>query len=765
MNQLPVPQAEGVSYPRPLQRRLQAALKEKGPGYRPRTRHRNPDGSPRYTNRLILENSPYLLQHAHNPVDWHPWGPEAFEKARREGKPIFLSIGYATCHWCHVMEEQSFEVPEIALLLNRDFVPVKVDREQRPDVDATYMNAVQLLTGHGGWPLSAFLTPEGKLFFGGTYFPPEQFKSLLLRIATAWKSQRREIEAQAASVAEAVARLQQAESAKVDAGLADQAVAGILQRFDPRHGGFGEAPKFPNEPWLALLIDDLWRRYDPQVLKVVRRTLDAMARGGIYDQIGGGFHRYSVDAAWQVPHFEKMLYNQAQLSRIYTHAAALTGDRFFARITRQTFDYVLREMTAPGGGFYSATDADSEGEEGKFFVWTPAEIRATLPRDDAELAIEVFGVTEHGNFEGKNVLHLPKPLTEIARAKGMEEDVLLRRLDHIRRRLYQVRSRRVAPLRDEKIVTAWNGMMITALAEAARLLHEPKYLLAAHRAAGFIWNHHRRDGHLLRASLDGHASGDGLQEDYAFLGEGLLALYDATANPIWLERTQALAATMLAEFWDDQEGDFFMNRVSGEPLMVRPKDLYDGAQPSGNAAAARLLARLQRRAPALGYETRLRELTRALGQAIHRSPGSFAWLLLALREFEQGETGPLQWAARGHVRVSGLLKGHGGVVWLRIADGWHVNGPDNSDDLTPTHLDLDDPTQGWWLESVAYPAPQNVRIFDKTLPLYLGRVVLHFLARPGEGPLPLRLRLQACSESNCLAPERIRWQVPKSEKE
>ena len=756
----PTPHAEGVTYPVELQRRLQAALKAKGPGYHPRTRHLNPDGTPKYTNRLLLESSPYLLQHAHNPVDWHPWGPEAFEKARREDKPIFLSIGYATCHWCHVMEEQSFEDPEIALLLNRDFVPVKVDREQRPDVDATYMNAVQLLTGHGGWPLSAFLTPKGDLFFGGTYFPPEQFKQLLRRIAAAWRSQRQEIEAQADSVAEAVARLQQAENAEVDADLVDQAVAGILQRYDPRHGGFGEAPKFPNEPWLMLLIDDLWRRYDLQVLQVVSRTLDAMARGGIYDQIGGGFHRYSVDAAWQVPHFEKMLYNQAQLGRIYTHAAVLTGDRFFARIARQTFDYVLREMTAPGGGFYSATDADSEGEEGKFFVWTPAQIRAALPEADAELAIEVFGVTESGNFEGKNVLHLPKPLAEIARAKGMDEATLLRRLDRIRRRLYQVRRHRAAPLRDDKIVTAWNGMMITALAEAARLLHEPRYLLAARRAAEYLWNRHRRDGRLLRASLDGHAGGDGLQEDYAFLAEGLLALYDTTANPRWLERAEALTATMLAEFWDEKEGGFFMNRAGDEPLMVRSKDLYDGAQPSGNAAAARVLARLQRRAPRLDYRTRFRQLVAALGRPIHRSPAGFAYLLLALREFEQGETGPLQWAARGHVRISGLLQDRDGLVWLRIADGWHVNGPEADDYLVPTRLALAAPARGWRLDLVAWPPPQRVEIFDKILPLYVGRVEVRFRARPGEGPLPLEVRLQACDTRSCLAPEVVWVQVP-----
>ncbi len=756
----PIPCAEGLTYPSELQRRLHAALKAKGPDYCPRTRHRDAAGRPRYTNRLILEDSPYLLQHAHNPVDWYPWGREAFEKARREDKPVFLSIGYATCHWCHVMEAESFEDPEIAAILNRDFVPVKVDREQRPDVDAACMTAVQLLTGHGGWPLSAFLTPDGKLFFGATYFPPAQFRQLLRQVAGAWKHRRREIEAQAAGVADAVARLNASEVGEaIDATLADRAVADIVARFDPEYGGFGAAPKFPNEPWLSLLVDDLWRRYDPTVLKVLTVTLERMARRGIHDQIGGGFHRYSVDAAWQVPHFEKMLYNQAQLGRIYAQAAVLTGDAFFERIARQTFDYVLREMTAPGGGFYSATDADSEGEEGRFFLWTPAEIRAALSAEDARLAIEAFGVTEQGNFEGRNVLHLARPLPALARLAGMDEAALVARLDRIRAVLYRVRAGRVAPLRDDKIVTAWNGMMIAALAEAGRLLHEPKYLRAARRAAEWLWRHHRRGDRLLRSSLAGRASGEGLQEDYAFLAEGLLALYDATADSVWLARAQALTATMMAEFWDDREGGFFMNRGGDEPLMVRPKDLYDGAQPAGNAAAARVLARLFRRAPQPEYEARLRRLAASVAGAARRSPAGFAWLLLALREFEQGETGPVQWVARGHVRVGSLLRGHDGVLWLRLTPGWHINGPGAGGERVPTELTLAEPARGWRLSGIDWPEPLTVKIFDTKSSRYLGRVEIRFHAEPGLGPLPLRLRLQACDERRCLAPETVGVQV------
>ncbi|GAB6067991.1 thioredoxin domain-containing protein [Methylothermus subterraneus] len=716
----------------------------------------------KFTNRLILENSPYLLQHAHNPVDWYPWGEEAFAKARREAKPIFLSSGYSSCHWCHVMERESFEDEEIAAILNRDFVPVKLDREQRPDVDAVYMHAVQLLTGHGGWPLSAFLTPDGRPFFGGTYFPPQAFKRLLQQVAEAWRSRRAEIEAQAERLKQALLELESTHPGEIGPETVEAAIAEILAPFDPRHGGFGAAPKFPNEPWLALLIDELWRGDDPKVLEVVRKTLDAMARGGLCDQIGDGFHRYCVDAAFQIPHFEKMLYNQAQLGRLYARAAALTKDALFAYAARCTFDFVLRELTAPEGGFYAAIDADSEGEEGKFYLWTPEEIRAALPKDDAELAIELFGVSASGNFEGKNVLHLPRPLAEIAQAKGMTEEELLACLDRIRQRLYQVRRRRVPPLRDDKIVTAWNGMMIAALAEAARLFHEPKYLLAARRAAEFLSRHHLQGERLLRASRNGRPAGEGLQEDYAFLAEGFLALYDVSADPVWLQEAEALTAAMLAQFWDEARGACFMNRAD-ERLAVRPKDLFDGAYPSGNAAAARVLARLARRTGKLAYERYFKPLAAALGAWVRQHPSGFAYLLLAWRESQAGEAGPVQWAAGGQVRLSGLWQGREGVVWLRIADGWHLNGPEATEDLIPTRLSLDWPACGWRLGPIAYPPPQSVRIFDSRRPWrgYLGRVELRFrIETAGRGPVPLKLQLQACGERSCLAPETVRFKVP-----
>ncbi|MEA1051186.1 thioredoxin domain-containing protein [Lamprobacter modestohalophilus] len=418
--------------PRPaeLQQRLDAALAAKGSDYAPRTEHRHPDGQPRFTNRLILENSPYLLQHAHNPVDWFPWGPEAFEQARRENKLVFLSIGYSTCHWCHVMERESFEDLAIAELLNEHFIAIKVDREVHPDVDQTYMTAVELLAGRGGWPMSSILTPDGDTIDGGTYFPPAEFAQLLERARDLWQARPEALRARAEQVARTVKRAldTQGQAAVFDDALIDEAVAALLERHDELQGGFGYAPKFPQEPKLGLLLDQALRTGDDVALDAAIFTLKSMARGGIHDQVGGGFHRYAIDNDWLVPHFEKMLYNQAQLARVYLAGWQLTADPDLARVTRRTLDYVLRDMTSPEGGFYSATDANSDGDEGRFFLWTPAELRAALPAEDAELAIRFHGVTETGNFEGRNILHVPVALETFAAAESMAPSDLQRRL-------------------------------------------------------------------------------------------------------------------------------------------------------------------------------------------------------------------------------------------------------------------------------------------------------------------------------------------------
>ncbi|MBI2566583.1 MAG: thioredoxin domain-containing protein [Candidatus Schekmanbacteria bacterium] len=629
--------------PRPvaLEAKLRAALDARGSAYEPRTKHLLPDGKPLFTNRLILEDSPYLLQHAHNPVDWFAWGTEAFARARRENKPVFLSIGYSTCHWCHVMERESFEDIEVARLMNERFVCIKVDREQRPDVDEIYMTAVLLTTGSGGWPMSSFLTPEGKPFFGATYFPLEPFKALLLRIDELWKTRREQLEAQAEQIASAVERATsvRGEASKLGADVVRQGIGEIMAGYDAERGGFGEAPKFPHEPELFLLLQHLLRTGgDDAALAAVKKSATAMARGGIHDQVGGGFHRYSTDAVWLVPHFEKMLYNQAQLGRVYAHAHRLTAERMYARLARQTLDYVLRDMTSSEGGFYSATDADSEGREGQFFVWTPAEVRAALDPAEAELAIELFGVSDRGNFEGRSILHLPVPLDERATKLRIGLDDLLKRTDRIREKLYAAREHRVHPLRDEKILTGWNAMMITTLAEASEILGEKHYLEAAVGAAELLWSRSRRgSGELWRVHLDGASSIPAGQEDYAYLAEAFLALYDVTADTPWLGRARAVADGMLAGFWDEQHGGFFMS-ASGidSNLIARPKSPSDGAMPSGNSVAVRALAMLAARSGEVAYRARAEATLSGFASAVQQHPAGYPYMLIGADEPQRG---------------------------------------------------------------------------------------------------------------------------------
>jgi len=542
-----------------LTRQLAQELESKGTSYQPRTEHLDADGEPIYTNRLILEDSPYLIQHAHNPVDWYPWGAEAFALAKRENKPIFLSIGYSTCHWCHVMERESFEDPVIASLLNQHFIAIKVDRERRPDIDKTYMQAVTMISGSGGWPMSSFLTPDGSPFHGGTYFPPRVFGDLLQRVRHAWLNQQTQLVELSSKVADALAKQnnRQATAEKISTSAVSNAVNQALYRFDELQGGFGQAPKFPQEPLLFLLLSESERRNDTDALAALETTLDAMASGGIYDQIGGGFHRYATDNAWLVPHFEKMLYNQAHLGRVYLRAWRLTGNPFYQRIARQTLNYVLRDMTSADGAFYSATDADSEGEEGVFFLWTPAQVRQSLSPQDAELAIDIFGITENGNFEGNNILHLSATLEDLAEQQDISLEKLTTSIDRIRNQLYQTREKREHPLRDDKILTAWNGMMISTLAQAATILAEPVYLEAAERAARFLWEHNRqKSGDLYRVHLSGSSSITAQQQDYAYFAEGLLHLYDAGGEAIWLTRAQQITETMLMHFWDERTGGF-----------------------------------------------------------------------------------------------------------------------------------------------------------------------------------------------------------------
>jgi len=580
-------------------------------------------------NHLANETSPYLLQHKDNPVDWYPWGDEALAKAKAEDKPILLSIGYSACHWCHVMAHESFEHEATAEIMNRHYVNIKVDREERPDLDDIYMQAVQAMTGgRGGWPMTVFLLPDGRPFYGGTYFPPEprhgmpSFTQVLIAVVDAYDNRRDGVETQAGELTNALQRDALAGSADaLDSDLLESACVGMGRNFDGENGGFGGAPKFPNPMNLEYLLHCHARTGAEEPLKMVTLTLRKMARGGIYDQLGGGFHRYSVDAIWLVPHFEKMLYDNAQLSRLYLHAWQVTGDAFFRRIAVEVYDYVLREMTAPEGGFYSTTDADSEGEEGKFFVWRKDELQGLLG-DDAQVAIEYWGVTSRGNFEGHNILYVPNDDEVIAQRLGLSVEVLQEKLAAIKDTLYAHRTHRVHPGLDDKIVTAWNGMMLSSLAEGSRVFKDRGYRDAAIRSAEFLLDQLQHDGQLLRTWKDGRAKIVAFLEDYANLIDGLLELYQTTFDPRWFAEARRLADDVLARF-SAGEGGFYDTSDTHEQLIARPRSLQDNATPSGNSMMAKCLARLAAYTGEARYDEAARRALAPLAGAMRQYPQAF----------------------------------------------------------------------------------------------------------------------------------------------
>jgi uncharacterized protein YyaL (SSP411 family)/aryl-alcohol dehydrogenase-like predicted oxidoreductase len=603
------------------------------------------DAAHRKPNRLANETSPYLLQHARNPVDWYPWGPEALGRASREDKPILLSIGYAACHWCHVMERESFENDAIADLMNRSFVCVKVDREERPDLDDIYMAATVAMSGHGGWPMTVFLTPGREPFFAGTYFPPEDkygrpgFKTVLARIAELWRDGRDQLTQQAAELTEHVrsqSRLFPGGMIRADAldGAADE----LSRTFDSELGGFGGAPKFPPSASLLLLLRLFRRRSDPHLLEMVTTTLDAMKNGGIYDHLGGGFARYSTDERWLVPHFEKMLYDNAQLARVYLEAYQVTRNDEYRRVAEETLDYVVREMQGPDGGYFSATDADSEGVEGKFFVWTADEVREHLAPEAAEWFCEYYDVSPEGNWEGHSILNTPKPIAAVASELGVAAGVLARSLAESRRLLYDVRSKRVPPLTDDKVLVAWNGLMIASMAEGARVLRKARYLESAERAASFILRSLARpDGGFYRTSRAGKAHIDAYLEDYAFFADALVDLYEAGAASKYLFDARRIADRMIADFGDDGDGGAFYQTAHGhEALITRSREGHDGAIPNANAVAARLLARLGDHFDRDDFRNRALAALRAYGRAVERAPRAFATTLAVVDYLLEG---------------------------------------------------------------------------------------------------------------------------------
>jgi uncharacterized protein YyaL (SSP411 family) len=564
-------------------------------------------------NRLANETSPYLLQHAHNPVDWYAWGEEAFAKARAEDKPVFLSIGYSACHWCHVMERESFEDEAIAAILNEHFVSIKVDREERPDVDSIYMQAVQMMTGHGGWPMSMFLTPDGRPFYAGTYFPPDarygmpSFRQVILQLAEAYRSRRGDIESAGNEVRAALSAVPETQRAAVDRSVLDRAASRIVQGYDSVNGGFGGAPKFPPSMTLDLLMQVAWRRGESAVAPlrdVVIHTLTKMAEGGMYDQVGGGFHRYSTDAEWLVPHFEKMLYDNALLARLYTRAWQWTRDPLFARIANEILGFVSREMTSPEGAFYSTLDADSEGEEGKFYVWSRAEVLSILGDEDGKIFCELFDVTERGNWEGKNILH-------VAGDVEAHRDLVLR----AKCKLYGARAERIRPGRDEKVLSGWNGWMLAAFAEAC--LAFGCYEDVVRKNADFLLSRIDADGRLIR-----HAKIPGLLEDYAGVAWGLALAYEAVNDERYLDAARALADQILSRFADQANGGFFDTPVDHEQLITRPKDLFDNATPGGNSVAALVMLRIGDK-----YAEAATETVESILPLAERYPSGFGFLL------------------------------------------------------------------------------------------------------------------------------------------
>jgi uncharacterized protein YyaL (SSP411 family) len=597
-------------------------------------------------NRLINETSPYLLQHAHNPVDWYPWGREAFEKAQRENKPVFLSIGYSTCHWCHVMAHESFEHAEVAGLMNEAFVSIKVDREERPDIDNVYMSACQVMTGGGGWPLTIIMTPDKKPFFAATYIPRESrfglvgMMELIPQIGELWATRRGEALSLSNKIATTLQQTSQDTPGKeLNEATLKLAYGQLSQRFDKQHAGFSIAPKFPS-PHNFLFLLRYWKRYGMQAaLDMVEKTLQAMRHGGIYDHIGFGFHRYSTDSQWLVPHFEKMLYDQAMLAMAYTETYQATGKEDYSKTAREIFTYVLRDMTAPEGGFYSAEDADSEGQEGKFYLWTQDEVQQAASNEELDFVTRVFNIEEDGNFaeqptgrkSGYNILHLGKALVDLASDLNLSQQDVQEHLEAIRQKLFAHREKRVHPMKDDKVLTDWNGLMIAALAKGAQAFNQPEYAEAACRAADFIiGNMSKPDGRLWHRYRDGQAGVEANLDDHAFLVWGLIELYETTFNARYLENGLKLTDDMVRHFWDEDSGGFYLTPDDGETLLIRKKEIYDGAIPSGNSVAMLNLLRLGRMTANSDLEGRAAKMGSAFSGSVNQLPSAHTQLMVAL---------------------------------------------------------------------------------------------------------------------------------------
>jgi uncharacterized protein len=758
--------------PQQFQSKLKKSRLAKGEGYQPRTEHIREDGSPHYTNRLILEDSPYLLQHAHNPVNWYAWGEEAFEQARRQNKPIFLSIGYSTCHWCHVMEKESFESIEVSRYLNTHFIAIKVDRERRPHVDELYMTALLLLKGQGGWPMSSFLFANGKSFYGGTYYPKNEFLHLLRQIVDSWDNEQEKLVAFANEIAEAVEvdmRLQHDIDSDIKP-LVQLGVRQIMSSYDRQWGGFGHSTKFPNEASLMFLFQAGFRNQDSEILDAVEQTLMMMSHGGIYDHLAGGFHRYSTDPYWLVPHFEKMLYNQASLSRLYAQVYRINNNSHLKRVAEQTLDYVLRDWRSPSGGFYSATDADSDSGEGSYFTWGLDEMKTLLGEESAQFVKLVYGMSDEGNFEGRNILYLPQTYEDAAKVINMNESAVLNKLNKINQKLLEARHLREPPLQDKKIIVAWNSMMVTALVEASVYLDKPDYLEAAIRTTEFIWLQQRReDGSLWRIHYQGSSSIVAIQNDYALFAEALIALYDATGEQHWLIKAQEIVTQMIGRFADNENGGFYMNE-DRRLFYIAPRKIRDGALPSGNAVAVQVLIDLAKRTQNRQYEKLAKQTLQNFAVSIKMESNAYPSMLSAMNILSDGDIGPIEYSSGGIVRASAEVsisnENNTSVsLSIHIAEGWHINSNKPFQDyLIPLQIETSEQNKVQQLGKLVFPEPifKKLLFEDMKLSLYEGNLQIGIdveRAMPFESfderRLDIYLTLQACNTEICLLPEEM----------
>ena len=734
---------------------------------------KNPDGSWKWTNRLVHETSPYLLLHAHNPVDWYPWSDEALELAKKENRLIFLSVGYSTCYWCHVMEREVFSNPEIAEMMNKNFINIKIDREERPDLDEIYMTATQLLIQRGGWPNSVFLTPNLKPFYAGTYFPPTDmpgrpgFPTILDAVHEAWVTREAEVIESANQISKtiemAISRGFTALNARaLDRVLVTAALDYLRTNYSHAYGGFGRAPKFPSPANLEFLLSEYERKSELQtppagnesLLKMITHTLDMMAYGGMYDQVGGGFHRYSVDAKWLIPHFEKMLYDNAQLAKVYLQAYQLTQEPRYRRVAEEIFGFIFREMTAPEGGFYAALDAETDAEEGKYYVWTADEIQKVLGKKDAKHFNDVYGVDKGPNFEGKSVLYVPK---------GSVVESAVKDLSTAREKLLKARAEREYPLLDTKVIVNWNGLMIDALAYGYQVLGEEQYLAAASKAAQFVLDTLRKpDGELWHTYTAGVVKQDAYLDDYAFFVRGLLGLYHATGEEKWLDSARTLTGTMIQLFWDDKNGGFYYTKADAKHLIVRTKKPYDSAIPSGNAVAVKNLL-----AFGADYRNYAEKTLRTFSDSMAQSPSSFMHMYFALNHYLMTAEKEFDIATPSLVTAATAIKAENDEIFkvevqLKIAAGWHINAnPAGQDNLIPTTLEVDTdmPVE---IIDIAYPKGRSARFefSDESLNVYEDSLTIPLKLKwksnaTGSSKVTLKLTYQPCNDTECLFPDTL----------